>query len=689
MYNQQYGQTALPVPHTQVDQNTFNYQLPNNNDRIPQVNMPKVFGANPQLAYVAIGLFRKKIQDSCQRTPVHIVAYNILSQGGFQNQFYQQWAQKAVDLSAIYMSRGGNPQQLLEQAVTLLSEAYLGAIWTAYKQALQQLVQPNVAQILEAAAGRFNEVENTIRAATQPQPQQYGNYQQPQQQYGGYQQQQQYNNYQQPQQMQGHNQFAQQANTVQGSTVSNHYQPMQTHVTTGTAPIANSMYDVPTQATPTPIQEISGGKIYDSRPGQHYNPTPIQPQAQPEYVEEEFVYIEPKDVVIDPTHYNTNLDYDTERPFDLIKLPGGIKVYPAFKHPERKLTHGSDNPYSLLYDPKLYCEFFIEYVDGVIKSKLKEWEDNMDYLKHELNDELRRRYRKPSDGIIAVSDTPIAKITDGVTRDVDAVKIAANLLTTEKLNIADGLPTLILDDTITYGTSDQDNEEAIKQLIREKAKSDIFDDVLPVHEYVTGKTYGMELSELMVEKLDSMLTYKTYGLAAATLKEHLRNRDLSLRNFNFINERLTANVNEFLKDSLSNDLTIDDFCGDIEDLLIYLEENRSEKIYTAFLESVPKVMYRSILIDDIGDGHAIADRFVNLQTAWSLSDLVVTEFKKGELKLLTNRSDKVLLTAIRGLLERNRERYPLARMRLITIDGVYLEIVKGCLIEHATLIKRL
>lgn len=696
MYGQQ-QQQGLPVPHNQVDQGTFNNNLPQGNDRVPQINMPKIFAGNSQAPLYAIGLFRKKIQEAHQRSPVHIVAYNVLSQNYFQNPFFQQWAQKAVDLTAIFIGRGGNPQQLLEQAVTMLAEAYMGAIWTAYKPALVQLVPQNLAQTLEQAAMRFNEVENIIRGAIQQQNQQQNysqqGYMQPQQ---GYQQQ----GYAQQQQF-SHASFANQVNQNinHGTTVSAGYQTQ--HTAQYNAPTVNTsssgMYDT-VQTTHQPVQEISGGVIHNNQSnttiGQHYaegnamqsNTFTSQPDM---HAEPEVEFIDVGDVVIDPDHYNTNVGHAVDRPYDLILLPNKMKVYPAFLNKDKSITHGDDNPYKVMFDPKVYCEFYVEYVDGVVKSKLQEWVPAMDYLQHELNDELKRRYRKPTDAIASVSSTPISKITDSVTRGVNEVKIAAALMAKDDIDLKDGLPTLVLDDIINYGASDLDNEEDIKRHIRELAESDVFDDVLPVHEYTTGKTYAMELSDSMADVLEVMATYLDYSLVAVCLKEKLRVGDISLRNFNFINTRLTDNVNEFLKDSLSSDLTIDDFCEDIDELLSYIKLKRSKRLYTVFSESVGRILYRSILLEDLESGYAIADRFVNLQTAWTLSDLIVGEFKKGDTRLLSSRVDKTLLDAIRAMIERNNKRHQYARMRLITTDGFYLEIVKGFLIDGAVLLKRL
>lgn len=676
MYSQQ--PQALPVSANQIDTSTFSPNLPNHNDAVPQVQLPKYFQQNQQHAMFALGLFRKRVQDSAQKSAAHVVNYNTLSHNRFQNQYYQIQCQRVLDLAAILVNQM-HPDQALDQAALSIAEGCLGTTWNTFKQHLYNMVPQPMHGALDQAAQRSHQIDNQIaqakqQASYQPQMQQ--------QQYNQYQTQQPYN-----QQMQQHAAFA---------TTTGTFQPAATNSSNvfnnvvGTT-VSSGMYvDTPASVT---VQE------FDSSNNQYSN---LQVNAEPTsntYVEPEmeYEYLDVSDIVIDPAAYpNENPQISFDDPYGCIRAPGGIVIEPAFRKPELSVTRGDDSLYTELYDPKKYIEFLVQYADGVIKSKVVEWTSDMDYLKHELDATLRGRYAVATDTVV-VNTSMVGLINAEASDDSAVIKTNMEDLLADSKDLKDGLPTYLILDQVFTGASDLDNEMEVKEFILETFNKDepLLESVLPPHEYLSMRTHTLDVDGETASTLSLLSTYKCFSAVAVTLKEMLRMTDLSVRGYNFINNRITKAINEYLKDSLSSDITIDDFVNDIDDLLTFLKEYPNPKLKTALEGDITRILKRAITVEVLTDSdegtvvNAIVDNYVNLQTSWMLADLRVLPFKEGEAVMISRNSDKTLLAVLKALLQRHKEERQHARFRIITVDGVYLEIIHGRLVDNAMLLKHL
>ena len=85
---QQPVQQLAGIAYNMVDQSTFNQNLPMNNDAPIQVQPSPWLNQQgaQQMLGMAVGLFRQRLQDRSNRTPLHCWAYNRISQNRFQNQ---------------------------------------------------------------------------------------------------------------------------------------------------------------------------------------------------------------------------------------------------------------------------------------------------------------------------------------------------------------------------------------------------------------------------------------------------------------------------------------------------------------------------------------------------------------------------------------------------------------------------
>lgn len=669
-----YQQNQLPVSYQQIDTSCFSNMLPQN-DRVPQVNTPGVLRNNPQMVGYITGLFRKRLQDGAQRSPVHTVAYNLLASNGFQNQVYQYWCQRAVDLLAVYMIQAGGNQneQLIHAAATEVSESFLGFVWSQYQQTLMQLVDSNIGNALNQAAQRWQAMEQKIQMVQQQMAQ-------PQFNTGGY-----------------NNQSLHQGHAAFSSAV------------TGTATVSHQMGSAPTQnsnsagegvyATMQPVQS------FDSNQGtvqNHGNApvtshttnydlgapnVPVVPVNAPQAPVREPEYVPAYDVVVDPEHYPNNRGYNEANKYDYITVNDDTWIMPMHRA-DTVVERDSPYPFPEMADPSKYMSFAVCYSNGKVREKLVEITEDMKYLEHELNDELKRRYHgaKTKAGRVVTRTDFIADYNGDSETDATTLALRMNL-NKDPLELAKGLPLYIISDLTFSGGTDMEVEKAVNDFLKSELKADL--NVLPTHEYHSRKEHYLDITENGYKIISSLSNCVDFATVGSMLKEALRVGNLTLRTFNFVDGRLTDAINEFIKDSLSDDeVKIDSFTSDIMDLLEYYESSKP-KVYDALVGGFTKIISRAVTIIDSDDGYAIVDDFVNIQTHWMLDELTHLQLQKGEAVLISQRTNTTLTQVLRETIKRNAADLPYARYRLITTDGIYLEMVKGHLMENINMLKRI
>ncbi len=259
-----------------------------------------------------------------------------------------------------------------------------------------------------------------------------------------------------------------------------------------------------------------------------------------------------------------------------------------------------------------------------------------------------------------------------------------------------------LDGIITTSTELESEVEARKQVI-EQLGLDADTPVVPAYQYQTARLYSLDVSEEAEERLLELANAGSLVEVAEGLDELLNTSVLPLRYYRFINERLTAAVNAVLADNLSLDaVSIDSFTADMADLLDYLKQKQGEAVVTvfnsqtrAFLKRWLNFCYENVEVAEGEEAAAVRSPFglidecVNLQTTWSSEQIASLNLGKEPVLISQSTHPKIsnALTEFVGRLARNGQ---LAgkHLRLITTDGVYLEVLRGWLIEKSVLLKK-
>lgn len=669
MYQNQ--QNQIPVSYQQVDTSCFSNTLPNN-DRVPQLQIPRSFNGNVGWVNFATGLFRARFQNKAQSTPLHTVAYNLISSNGFQNQVYQQWCQKTIDLLGINMMNYGFNEQMADQVAQEVGTAFLGLVWHQYKQQLSGLVNQSLWSSFDAATNSWQMLENKLNQAKAQAQQPMGNMQMGQQMGN-------------MQMSQGHNAYS---HAVTGQANLGTYVPAQGQGTNAPNVSSEGMY------TMQPAESFDSSNGLNGAVNMQNNPFTNYPSSTPtsgEYFVDEPTapvnYIPVADIVVDPKRYDTNSTFNSDKGYDYIKVDDNTFIVPTFKS-EDTIIRSGEYPLPSFYDPHKFMSFTITYSNGSSYEKIVEITPEMDYLKHELDDEMKRRYRiKGKNDTIVVPRSNLIQEYNGHTSN-SSVDIGISIkIDQDKFDFKKGLPLYVIDDMIFSGSSDMEIEKYVTDHIVEKLENDF--NVIPPHEYQSRVFHYLDVDEEGFNIISSLTSCANLASVGSTLKEALRTDKINYRTFNFVNDRLTNAINEFIKDSLSDpSVNIDDFTTDIMDLLEYMEHGKS-KAYIAMEKAVTKIVTRSVNAMELDDGYAIIDDYINLQTHWLFNDLSALNLTKGECAIVSSKTNASLLKILKDVSIRNRDNLPHARIRMITTDGVYLELVRGHLLEGVNLLKRL
>lgn len=688
MYNQQ---AQLPVSYQQVDQSTFNGNLPAGNDRVPQLQLSQNLMNNQQLVLQAVGLFRGLAQSSVGKGNLHIFAYNLLSSNWFQNQIFQQWCQHLVDFTEfLCICKNYSQTDAVPKAVQRMYEAFLGQCVASYPALMQMGAVPqHMFQGLQTAQGMYQQILQDIQAYKS------GNYRPQQQQQMGMMMQQQNMGIQMAGNLPPINpsNMGQYATTGQAqfSQPAGMYQGTANNTTSSTT---SSYYDdTPSQVPLMPKEEIStniyGGYSNNQEQQPMYNQQP-QTQMQQQQVEDTDLPtpIDVSQVMVDPMYYQpTGFRVNIARPYDEVHNPGGVLIKPAHQV-DWERTLGDEDPYSPLVDPEHYCRFYVRFPDGVVKEKFVEWNPQMEYLKHELNDDLRRREYRPN-GVVYAAQTPVSTIGGNALVSEEVTSLVQD----GGLEALAGRP-VVLDDQVFMGATDLEVESEVRAAMRELLE--IGDDEeslgkeLPAHEYKSMNVHHMDVSDETFDLLGRLVNYTDLIGVATELKEMVAQGHLSIRYFRFLNDRLTKSINDFLTDSLSMSITIDDFAHDIGELLDYINTKKGSSVLQIVKACAAQIISRAVTMAEVDNTRGVADQFTNFQVGWTLEQLATLNILNEKAVLVSEGTHPTVREVLKGMITRaTANGLANVRMRLITLDGVYLEVIRGRLTEKAVLLKRL
>lgn len=696
MYNAQgFNQNnQLPVPYNGIDPSTQNPNLPQGNDRVPQLQLSQWMMQNQQIGLYAIGLFRSMAQSTVNKSPVHFAAYNLLAQNHFNNQLYQQWCDiVCVFVEFLIRVKGYQPQDGINKGCQRVYEALLGITFNQYQGQLQPVTPQQFIGGLQTALAIYTSVTTDVQnfrngVVTQGSPGQLpainlsGHYSQNGHGSQG-----------------GHNiaAFQTSGNGPASGSPSFSY-PNNNQGTTSS--VDSAFYDDAVASRPLlPVEEVSTDSMYSH----DYFGTPLpqeqkkmqtfdqQQIPQPEYEQTDLPSpTSVDDVVMDPTYYTrAGFKLDINRPYDVIYSPGGIETRPA-QLSGWEITIGDDMPWRQVVDPDRFCLFHVRFPDGVVKEKFVEWTPAMDYLRHEADAELRRKAYRPQGEVVA-SAVPISTVGGDAAKEAEVFQL-----------IKDGhlkrstCPPIVLEQTFT-GTTELEVEALVREELQNLMEVTFDKDVpMPSVEYRSSFLHPLAISKECYDQLTMLLKQEDLAQVALGLRELVTQSILPVRYFNFINGRLTDAVNDVLKDGLTLNVDITDFAEDYAQLEDYLTNKKGEQFTTVLRGAARSVMNKSMFLmdghttdepDDVT--HYIVDNYINFQLGWSLDDLATLNIRDGKAVLISASAHPTILESLRGMISRANERedFVAGTMRLVTSDGFYLEVIKGRLVQKATLLK--
>lgn len=702
MFNQ------LPVPFDQIDQSTFNGNLPNGNDIVPNITLSQQMMQNQQVALQAIGYFRAIAQSTAQKTALHAFCYNLLSQNRFQNQIFTQWCQNLITfLELLIIAKGYNTKDGIEMACQRMYEAFMSMAWNEYKNAglgphvpngmwqsldkgLQlytTIMQDNQKYLQHGAAAfqqqQFNGFNNNNGSFNSNNTGGFNN--------GGF------NN----NGTSGGNLPRINAGAVTGSFGNNNQRQTGMPLsgfgnnTNATSSAAGGFYDEPiVESKPLqPVEEISSD-VYSQYPSQDYppinqnsGPAPTmnsnftQQQSQLDEVTDLPIPLNIDEVVIDPTYFQpVGHKLNLEDLFGLIFNPGGIEIRPAHRS-GWDITLGDDMPYGISVDPGTCVLFHVRFPDGTVKEKSVEWTEPMNYLRHELNTELRRRAQRPN-GIAVETSMPISTIGGDVvtSKDLEVIKSEVGL---------DGpITNPIIIDGFFSGSTDLEVRDAVLDTLSELLETEFSKDYpIPAHEYVSLNTHVLRLTEEEFDEIDALSKCADLARVALELKE-MGEAGMDDHKYRFLAARLTKSVNRFMKENMSLNIDIDDYVTELPDLLDYLATNKGPRYVEIIKKGATDILRKAISVERTDAGFAVIDYTVNFQLGWNLDQLASLNIHSGKPVLVSVASHPTILESLRGMIKRQgAENIDARTLRLITADGAVLELIRGYLVDKAMLLK--
>lgn len=432
--------------------------------------------------------------------------------------------------------------------------------------------------------------------------------------------------------------------------------------------------------TPSPTQPVKVAKMANNSVEHNYNPNKADwLGCDPRYTHHPRMNELPiplcdDDILVDPYNYiPEGVVLDRDRPWDRFYAPGGIIIERADKT-NFKLTKGDDAPYKLLYNPLKLARFFAKWPDGKVSEVFATYSENpemkMDYLKHELNANLKEQEALLRKG--RLNEVTVANMSSGSVAPLDAV---AEVIKENEVTVLDNITPVAIDNVI-YDVSEVEAERIAVEMIREQIGEAV--DAVPAHRYFTNNRTKVIISDDVAEELQKLTKVEDLRLIAKKLKDLVNSGEISVRTMQFFNSRLTKEINEVSKVGLSiEDYDIGDFVRYIDDYLEYF--GGINKGYVPVMNSaINQIAGRAFNLIKVEDQWMVQDERINIQL--SVDSLEIGNMLPGDeaarLSLLVH---PAIVELVKGALTNNVEndKRDIVRIRLITQDGAYIDIARG------------
>lgn len=693
-------------PHDRVvDERTIIDGLPQSNNIFPNVQEPPNV---PQgLSRALASELRTRFQNGLNRSPLHCLTYNIISENFFNNQVFGD----AVYYATGFVGYVGDTQNMpleeaAQKAIAYVAMGVLGQVLFSNNFLYNMMPGDQIPAIEEGGRRYANMIIPDVNDyMARNQNRNYGNqgggmnlggngggasYSRgggaaPSNLGGSAAVLNQYNRREQRSPASAVRQNAGQA----GPRVHNHV-PNTTgssNSTNGGLATAARQYNRVNNQTP-PEQEQTGPLIEQWGGPEEVNT--MTPSRQNELDRDDI----PKnitEIVVDPYHFIPDgFAIDDDRPFDTIYVPGNITLVPAYQNPHLTVSKNDVCHWPAVVDPTMYCRFLLIWPDGFTQDFPVEWRPEMEYLKHEINDALRTAHLPDTGKLTTTSRmTAVAFAEPKTKEEIDDVRMNMDIDESELNEYPRVLSSIII------ASSPMEEESLAWETMVEEFEIDQANDITPPYVYLTEELHPLTLSEEATGRLFALLTATSLPNLARGLIEMLKDGLLPLRYYRFINQRFTQVFNKALAENLCiEDLKLDNFVDDIGEMMEVLATDEAYdgtvKLLEARLSTIIELAMNLRQSEgDNGDELFIVDQRIQYQVGFPLSKL--SDLQVNDVPQLIMKSSSPTLSRLAMAFVSNikRDRRLPGRPILITADGVYLEIIAGWLGEKNFLIKRI
>lgn len=270
---------------------------------------------------------------------------------------------------------------------------------------------------------------------------------------------------------------------------------------------------------------------------------------------------------------NTNATISTERGWDEIRIEDRV-VRPAFMATDWRRTFSSSNPYGYIYQPSTHLLMLCKDANGNITENLKSWDSTMEYLKHELNPDLRAK----------VQDQ-LRKESDKVWTLVGQVKFAK----TYPFGVAE--PNLVLNEENREEFFNQEDLEICPEFVKARTLEDGINSVrmdqgLRQANNLSGSVYEyyIDLNRPVLAGLGDLSTVENLAaeVSLPVVLKHLQENTSSLDQtlLRVIDQRLAAEISFHLAHSLGlRGWAISSFIGDFDELKQLIDSRYGEELW--------------------------------------------------------------------------------------------------------------
>lgn len=381
---------------------------------------------------------------------------------------------------------------------------------------------------------------------------------------------------------------------------------------------------------------------------------------------------------------------ETKREWDNVSIEG-FEVRPAYQAPEWKLSFNAKRPYRLCYDPAKHLLFKARDLNGQIGEFLKEWNPSMDYMRHELNDDLRKRAREEQQRDTSKIWTQISGLRQ-LPEFPLAVAEPEDVLNEESRKELLEPGTLATYDDLIYVRDLSDVEEVLlaelgsTQYFRFANKPfEVYVDLCDHHIVPMGTT-------MHVRSLAGQATLGTLAKSLGDMREKLGEKL-----FGVIDKRLAAEVSFIMTNRLGlTGWSIDSFMDDMLDLEQLIKDRYDEDLWLTLMGQARKVIdgALSVMTEEEVAVYATSESLREIQEEdeylvfIARSSITYVPYRQDELAMTINeggliREDLYPKTheALKSIIDRTNteSKHPTVRRYLMTSEGKLHCLTRGLL----------